>query len=111
MLPAWLRGEAGRARLAAEGQALLPRRGQSPLRDQEPSTNWGRVPGFRHIAAHTSQGQSGRTRESNPIFPLGKLRPGGAKCFVWELPLARPGARGPRAGSLPFCLLSFSSWF
>ena len=41
MLPAWLRGEASRARLAAEGQALLPRRGQSPLRDQEYSTNWG----------------------------------------------------------------------
>lgn len=101
MLPAWLRGEAGRARLAAEGQALLPRRGQSPLRDQEHCTNWGRVPGFRHIAAHTSQGQSGRTRERHPIFPMGRLRPRGAKWFVQELPLARPGARGaPRAAQL-----------
>lgn len=82
MLPVWLRGEASRARLAAEGQALLPRRGQSPLRDQEYSTNWGRVPGFRHTSAHTSQGHSGRTRERNPIFPMGKLRPRRAKWFV-----------------------------
>lgn len=41
MLPAWLRGEAGRARLASGGQALLPGRGQSLLEDQEYSTNWG----------------------------------------------------------------------
>ena len=40
MLPAWLRGEASRARLASGGQALLPGRGQSLLGDQEYSTNW-----------------------------------------------------------------------
>lgn len=98
--PCVAEGRSRQARLAAERQALLPGRGQSPLWDQEHSTTWGRVPGFRHTADHTSQGQSARTRERNPIFPMGKLRPSGGQVVCPGAPLGSPRGTGPRAAQL-----------